>query len=133
MMRIAVAEKNGFRDQVWRDRNWYGHMLPNPRCSLSLLVWLFLDTNGLKVRYCQVFEQFLLTSMWNVECIRLSKKCFSQFVNILWVNMFDMMTTSKQKSFQIPRLWEKCVLRSTPESFEQCVDIVDVANMIVVA
>ena len=34
---------------------------------------------------------------------------------------------------QIPRLWEKSVTRSTPEGFEQCIDVVDVANMIVVA
>ena len=44
-----------------------------------------------------------------------------------------MITTSNQMSFQIPRLCEKCVTRSTPESFEQCIDVVDVANVIVVA
>ena len=36
-------------------------------------------------------------------------------------------------SFQIPRLGENCVRRSTPESFEQCVAVVDVAIVIVVA
>ena len=36
-------------------------------------------------------------------------------------------------SFQIPRLSEKCVTRRTPEPFEQCVDVVDVADVIVVA
>ena len=120
-MKIGFAEKNGFRDQVWRDRSFYGHMLPDPRCSFSLLVWVcFLDTNGLKVNQCQVLEQFLLTSIWDVECINLFKKRFSQFVNILWVNMFNTITTSNQMSFQVPRLWEKCVTRSTPEGFEQC-------------
>ena len=34
---------------------------------------------------------------------------------------------------QIPRLWEKSVTRSTLEGFEQCNDVVDVKNMIVVA
>ena len=36
-------------------------------------------------------------------------------------------------SFQVPRLREKCVTRSTPEDFEQGVDVVDVANVIVIA
>ena len=35
--------------------------------------------------------------------------------------------------FQIPRLWEKCLTRSTPKGFEQGIDVVDVANMIVLA
>ena len=43
------------------------------------------------------------------------------------------MNTSYQMSFQIPRLREICVTRSTPERFEQCVEIVDIANVIVVA
>ena len=47
--------------------------------------------------------------------------------------MFNTITTSNQMSFQIPRLWEKCATRSTPEGFEQCVDVVDVANVISVA
>ena len=47
--------------------------------------------------------------------------------------MFNTTTTSNQMSFQIPRLREKCVTRSTPEVFEQCVDFVDVADVIVVA
>ena len=133
-MRIGVARKNGLRDQVWWDRNWYGHMLPDPRCSLSLFVWVcFLDTNGFKVKYCQVFEEFLLVSIWDVECIQLFKKCFSQFVNLFWVNMFITITTSNKMPLKIPRLWEKCVTRSTPEGFEQCIDVVYVANVIVVA
>ena len=133
-MGIGVAQKNGLRDQVWRDRNCYGHMLPDPRCSLSLFVWVcFLGTNGFKVKYCQVFEQFLLTSLRDVECIQLFKKCLSQFVNIFWVNMFNTITTSNQMPLQIPRLWEKCVTRSTLERFEQCIDVVYVANVIVVA
>ena len=75
MMRIGVAEENGFRDQVWRHRNWYGLMLPNPRCGLSLFVSVcFLDTNRLKVNHCQVLEQFLLISRWDVPCIQLFKK-----------------------------------------------------------
>ena len=160
-MRTGV-EKNRFRDQAWRGKNWYRHMLPDPRCSLSLFVWVcfldtnglkskysqvpdprcslslfvwvcFLDTNGLKVKYCQFLEQFLLISIWDVECIQLSKKLFSQFLYILWVNMFNRITTSNRMSFQIPRLWEKCVTRSTPESFEQCVDVVDITKVIVVA
>ena len=108
-------------------------MLSNPRCILGLLVWLFFDTIGFKVKYYQVLEQFLLLFIWDVECIQLFKKRFSQFVNILWINMFNPITTSNQMSFQIPRLWEKSLSRSTPESFEQRVDVVDVANVIVVA
>ena len=102
-------------------------MLTDPRCNLSLLVWVFVDTNGLKVKYCQVLEQFLLFFIWDIECIQLLKKRFSQSqsVNILWVNMINTITTSKQISFQLPRLWEKCVTRSTLESFEQGVYVVD--------
>ena len=108
-------------------------MLPDLCCNFSLLVRVFLDTNGLKVKYCQLFEPFLLISIWDIESIQLFKKLFSQFVNILWVNMFNAITTSNQMSFQIPRLREKCVTRSTSESFKQCIDVVDVANVIVVA
>ena len=36
-------------------------------------------------------------------------------------------------SFQIPRLLEKCITRSTPEGFKQSIDVVDIANVIVVA
>ena len=132
-MRIGIAQKNRFRDQVWWDRNWYRHMFPDPGCCLSLLVGVFLDTNGLKVKYCQVLEQFLLVFIWDIEWIQLFKKRFSQFVNILWVSMFNTITTSNQMSFQIPRLWEKCVTRSTPEGFEQRIDVVDLANVVVVA
>ena len=132
-MRVGVAEKNEFRDRVWRGRNWDWNMLPDPCCCLSLLVRVFLDTNGLKVKYCQVLEEFLLIVFWDVESIQLLKKRSSQFVNILWVKMFNTITTSNQMSFQIPRLWEKCVTRSTPEGFEQCIDVVNVANVIVAA
>ena len=133
-MWIGVAEKNGFRDQSWRERNWYGHMLPDTRCRLSLFVWdCFFDTNGLKVKVFKVLEQFLLLSLWDVECIQLFKNRFFQFVNILWVNKFNTITTSNQMSFQIPRLWEERVRRSTPEGLEQCVDVVGVAKVIVVA
>ena len=79
-------------------------MLPDSCCVLSLLLRVFLDTNGLKVKYCQVLEQFLLVSIWDIECIQFFKKPFSQFVNILWVNMFSTITTSNQTSLQIPRL-----------------------------
>ena len=99
MMRIGVAEKNGFPDQVWRNRNQFRHVLPNLRCSLSLLVGVFFDRNGLKVKYCQVPEQFLLLFIWDFECIQLFKKDFSQFVvNILWVIMLNTITTSKYMS-----------------------------------
>ena len=47
--------------------------------------------------------------------------------------MFNTITISNQKSFNIPRIWEECVRRSTPEGFEQCVDVFGVANVIVVA
>ena len=47
--------------------------------------------------------------------------------------MFNTITTSNQMLFQIPRLWENCVTRKTPESFEQYVDVVDAADVIVVA
>ena len=47
--------------------------------------------------------------------------------------MFNTITTSNQMSFQIPRFRDECVTRSTPESFEQCVDVVDVENVDVVA
>ena len=47
--------------------------------------------------------------------------------------MFNTMATSNQTSFEIPRLQEKCVTRITPEASEQCVDIVYVADVIVVA
>ena len=47
--------------------------------------------------------------------------------------MFNTITTSNQMSFQIPRLWEKCVARGTLESFEQGIDVVDLAEVIVVA
>ena len=47
--------------------------------------------------------------------------------------MFNTITTSNQMPLQIPRLWEKCVTRSRTESFEQCVDFVNVAIVIVVA
>ena len=47
--------------------------------------------------------------------------------------MFNTITTSNQMSFQIPRLWEKRVTRSTLEGFEQSVDVVEVANVILVA
>ena len=47
--------------------------------------------------------------------------------------MFNTINTSNQISFLIPRFREQCVTRSTPERFEQCADVVDVANMIVVA
>ena len=47
--------------------------------------------------------------------------------------MFNTITTSNQMSFQIPRLREKYVTRSTPEGFEQYVDVVDEADVIVVA
>ena len=79
-------------------------MLPDQRCSLSLLVLLFLDTNGLKVKHCQVIEQFLLLSIWDFEGIQLFKKFFSRLVNILWVKKFNTITTSNQMSFQLPRL-----------------------------
>ena len=108
-------------------------MLCNPRCSFSLLECVFFDTNGLRVKFCQIIEQFLLIPLWDVECTQLFKKRFSQFVNIFWVNMLNTITTSNQISFQIPRLWEKCVTRSTAEGFEQCVDVVDVAKVIVVS
>ena len=132
-MRTGVAEKKGFRDQVRWDRNWYKYMPPDPRSSFSLLVWVFIDANGLKVKYFQALEQFSLISIWDVKCIQLFKKRLSQLVNILWVNMFNTITTSNQMSFQIPRLWEKCVTRSTLQGFEQGVYVVDVANVIVVA
>ena len=132
-MRISVAEKNGFRDQIWRNRNWYRYMFPDPCYSLGLLARVFPDTNGLKIKYCQVLEQFLIISILDIECIQLFKKRFSQIVDIFWVNMFNAITTGNQMSFQIPRLWEKCVTRNTLESFEQCIDVVDVANVIVVA
>ena len=85
------------------------------------------------MQYCQILEQFLLIPIWDVEGIQLFKKRFSQLVNILWVNMFTAITTSNQTSFQIPRLREKFVTRSTPEGFEQCVDVVDVSEVTVVA
>ena len=47
--------------------------------------------------------------------------------------MFNTITTSNQMSFQFPRLREQCVTRSTLENFEQCVDVVDIENVIVVA
>ena len=79
-------------------------MLPDPRCSFSLLLRVFLDTNGFKVKYCQVIKQFLLVFIWDTECIQLLKKRFSQLVNILWVNMCNTITTTNQMTFQIPRL-----------------------------
>ena len=108
-------------------------MLSDPCSCLSLLVRVFLDTNRFEIENCQVLEQFLLVFIRDIECIQLFKKRFSQFVNILWVNMFNTITTSNQMSFQIPRLCEKCVTRNTSESFEQCIDVVDVANVIVVS
>ena len=78
-------------------------MLPDPRCSLGLLERVFLDTNGLKVKQGQVLKQFLHLSLWDVEGIQLFKKRPSQFVNILWVNLFNTITTSNRMSFQIPR------------------------------
>ena len=47
--------------------------------------------------------------------------------------MFNTITTTNQMPFQIARLWEKRFTRSTAESFEQCVDVVYVANVIFVA
>ena len=47
--------------------------------------------------------------------------------------MFNTLTTSDQMSFQIPRLWESFVTHIKPESIEQGVDVVDVADVIVVA
>ena len=47
--------------------------------------------------------------------------------------MFNTITTSNQMSFQISHLWKKYVTRIRPEGFEQCVDVVEVANVIVVA
>ena len=47
--------------------------------------------------------------------------------------MFKTITTSNQMLFQITRVWEHCVTSSTPERFEQCVDVAEVANVIVLA
>ena len=47
--------------------------------------------------------------------------------------MFNTLTTSNQILFQIPHLSEGCVTRSISEGFEQCADIVNVANVIVLA
>ena len=47
--------------------------------------------------------------------------------------MFDTITKSNQMFFEVPRLWENCAKRITLEGFEQCIDVVDVANVIVVA
>ena len=47
--------------------------------------------------------------------------------------MFNTITTNNQMSIKTPRRWEIFVTRSTSEGFEQCVDVVDVANVIVVA
>ena len=65
--------------------------------------------------------------------MQLLKKRFSLFVDTFWVNMINTIATSNQISFQIPRLREKCVTSSTPEGFEQCVEVVDVANLIVLS
>ena len=46
--------------------------------------------------------------------------------------MFNTVTTSKQMSFQIPLSWEQYVTRGASEGFGQCVDVDDVATMIVV-
>ena len=61
------------------------------------------------------------------------QKRLSHSVSTIWVILFNTINTSNQISFQIPRFREQCVTRRTPERFEQCVDVVDVANMIVVA
>ena len=79
------------------------------------------------------FLKCFVISIWDIECFQLVKKRFSQFVKLLWVIMFNTITTSNQISYQIPRLWEKCVTRSTSEGFGQCIDVVDVAKVIVVA
>ena len=47
--------------------------------------------------------------------------------------MLNTIITSNQMSFQVPRLLEKSITLSAPEGFEQCVDVVDVANVIVEA
>ena len=47
--------------------------------------------------------------------------------------MFNTITKSNQMSFQICRFWEKRVALSTPQGFEQCVDVVRLANVIVVS
>ena len=75
----------------------------------------------------------MLISLWDTECNLFLKKRFSQFVNILWVNMFNAITTSNQMLFQNPRFGKKCVTRSTPEGFQQRVHVVDVADVTVVA
>ena len=127
----SVLQREGLLNQIWRYRNWYGYILPGLFWSHCLLIWVFFIANRLKIRITQFLELFLLIFIWYVEGFLFSRSG-------LWARKRSLSNYVWRVHCTYPKVVldyqsvKKCVTSTASESFQNCVIIVDVANMIVV-
>ena len=107
-------------------------MFSDPFCCISIFEALFMHTNGFKIKYSYILEHYLLLPVFNSKKVQLVKKSFPYLINVLWINVFNLLTTGDQISFQIGCSVEESVTIRASKGLDYCIDVAHVAYLTIV-
>ena len=102
----------------------------------------FVVSVSLKLSSCtQTVSKSSTATFLNTTCsflysipkkVQLVKKSFPYLINVLWINVFNLLTTGDQISFQIGCSVEESVTIRASKGLDYCIDVAHVAYLTIV-
>ena len=114
--------------QVLTNRGWDGNLFSNPFC-LSVFLKLLYYTQIFQIKYSWVLEKCLLLCVFISIRVQLVKRSLPYLINVLWMNVFNTLTTGSQLLIQVGCSLGKSVKNKSTKGLQHRIDVAHIAYM----